>query len=148
MDLLGLKLLCPKQYAMCYRSLNDNAEPWRTKLGQFSDTMYAVVAGQDQNIPLAERMLPLAFMLENGTAAVLRQKLVVVDSTRFSPEKIHNKQYAELLLYTAWKNESVAFGPASHDGAVCAQLHQSCRNHISDIKEGLRQFLMQHKDHV
>ena len=142
---MGIKLLSGQQYSMCYKQPKPSEiESAREKLGQFSDTMFAVVGGQDRDIPKANRMLPLSFQATDGTFRVLRKKPVVVDSTQFPPNNNHNRLYAELLLFRPWFNEQDDLGFASSNFAACSLMHETCTDQIRAVKEGCRKLLLDH----
>ena len=140
---LGVKLLSPKQYSMCYRvPKRSEDESARNRLGLFSASMYAVVGGQDGNIPQTERMLPLAFEATDGTLRILLQKPVVVDSTKFPESNYHNNQYAELLMLTSWFDENDELGSACRSKYFCSVMHSHLADQINSVKEGCRSLLL------
>ena len=114
------------------------------KLGVFSTTMYAVVGDQDQNLPQHHRMLPLAFRATDGTLRVLRQKPVIVDSTKFEESNEHNHKYAELLMFRPWFSENDELGPASLDIETCSRMHSTFQDQINAVREGCKSLLLQH----
>jgi hypothetical protein len=139
---LGVKLLAAQQYAMCYMAPKpEEVNRTREKLGLFSDTLYAVVGGDQMRIPKSERMLPLAFEATDGTLMLLRQTLVVVDTTKFSEEQLHNRQYAALLMYMPWQDESIELGLARLDAAVCDAMVDRHKDALRSVKEGCRRLL-------
>ena len=105
--------------------------------------MYAVVGGQEGNIPLSERMLPLAFEATDGTLRFLRQKPVVVDTTKFPESNIHNIQYAELLMLTSWFDENDELGSACRNKYFCSVMHSHYSIQITAVKEGCRRLLLE-----
>ena len=114
------------------------------KLGLFSTTMYAVIGGPHQNVPQHNRMLPLAFQATDGTLRVLRQKPVVVDSTKFAATNEHNRKYAELLMFRPWFKENEELGSASIDIETCNRMHSTYEYQIDAVREGCRRFLLEH----
>ena len=143
---MGLKVLSAKQYAMCYRVPKKTQEiaNARKKLGQFSDTMYAVVGGENMNIPKANRMLPISFQATDGTLRILRMKPVVVDTTRFLDSNVHNRQYAELLLLVPWFDEVEELGMACQDSDTCTMIHAAHIDEIRTVKDGCKSFILKH----
>ena len=114
------------------------------KLGKFSDKMYAVVGGQDKNIPKTDRMLPVAFRATDDTLRVLRIKPVVVDTTKFPISNEHNQLYADLLLFKPWFDEQEDFGIACEDLANCRDMHEAFIDQINAVREGCKSFLIDH----
>ena len=119
-------------------------ETARSKLGTFSDKMFAVVGGEDRNIPIASRMLPVSFQATDGTLRVLRTNPVVVDTVKFPTNNEHNRLYAELLLFRSWFNEHEELGMASGDYATCRMIHATWLDHINTVKDGCRNFFLEH----
>ena len=105
--------------------------------------MYAVAGGQESAIPMAERMLPLAFEATDGTLRVLRQKPVVVDTTKFSEANIHNIQYAELLMLMPWFDENDELGSACRNKYFCSIMHSHYADQLNAVKEGCRILLLE-----
>ena len=130
---------------MCYRDVKKPQEiaSATNKLGLYSDKMYALVGGQDSNIPVANRMLPLSFRATDGSILVLRTKPVVVDTTKFPSENVHNHQYTDLLLYRPWYDELENLGAACQDFATCSIIHDTHIDQIKAVKEQCRSFLIE-----
>ena len=130
---------------MCYKVPKAHEmEGATSKLGTFSDKMYAVVGGDDMNIPIASRMLPVSFQATDGTLRVLRANPVVVDTTKFPNNNEHNHLYAELLLFRPWYNEQEELGIACEESETCRRIHAACIDHINTVKEGCRSFFLEH----
>ena len=130
---------------MCYKVPKaQEMETARSKLGTFSDKMFAVVGGEDRNIPIASRMLPVSFQATDGTLRVLRTNPVVVDTVKFPTNNEHNRLYAELLLFRSWFNEHEELGMASGDYATCRMIHATWLDHINTVKDGCRNFFLEH----
>ena len=130
---------------MCYKVPKaQDIEAATTKLGAFSDKMYAVVGGEDMNIPIASRMLPISFQATDGTLRILRANPVVVDTVKFPTGNEHNRLYSELLMYRPWFNEQEELGLASTDSAACRMMHSTWIDHINTVKEGCRRFFLEH----
>ena len=106
----------------------------REKLGQFS-TRFAVVGGDHAAIPEANRMLPLAFEATDGSLMLLRRD-TVVDTTKFNDSEIHKSQYASLLMYTPWHDESVHLGAAQIDAELCSRMFNLHRDSIESVRSG------------
>ena len=104
--------------------------------------MYAVVGGQEAQIPENERMLPLSFRATDGTLRFLRQKPVVVDTTKFLESNSHNSQYAELLMFTPWFDENEELGSACRNKHVCSVMHSHYADQIIAVREGCRSLLL------
>lgn len=142
---LGVKLLPAQQYSMCYKVPKAHELASATnKLGHLSDKMHAVVGGQDSNIPKADRMLPVAFRATDGTLRVLRTKPVVVDTTRFTSANEHNRLYSDLLLFKPWFDEQEDLGIACGDFAVCSDIYEANIEQINAVKEGCKNFFLDH----
>ena len=130
---------------MCYKVPRaTQIESARRALGTFSDTMCAIVGGQYRNIPKAQRMLPISFQATDGTFRVLNKKPVIVDTTKFSNVKKHNDQYAELLMFTPWFDEQEELGTAFRDATTCSMMHGVQIDQITSVKEGCRNFILDH----
>ena len=141
---LGIKLLSPQQYSMSYRVPKvSEEESARNRMGLFSESMYALVGGTEGTIPVNERMLPLAFEATDGTLRILRQKLVVVDTTKFQESNVHNTQYAELLMLTPWFDENDELGSACRSKYFCSVMHTHYAEQINAVKEGCRSLLLE-----
>ena len=143
MEPFGIKLLSGQQYSMCYRvPKGSEVHSAMHRLGLFSDKMYAIVGGQEAQIPESERMLPLSFQATDGTFRFLRQTPVVVDTTKFPESDTHNSQYADLLMFRPWFDENDELGSACRNKHVCSVMHSHYAEEMNAVKEGCRNFLL------
>ena len=121
--------------------------PWqilraRERVNEMSDKA-AVVGGEDQNIPVGDRMLPHTIELADGTLQILRTRPVVVDhSNRELGDSDHGWQYSQILLSYKWRNESEDLGILCSDPQACEAFYNLHREHIEAVKEGCRNLIM------
>ena len=113
------------------------------RVGTFSETQYVIVGGKDAEVPLSDRRLPLAFILQDGKLMVLRTTPVSVDTSKFNKEQVHNRMYAKLLMYCNWTDENQMLGRARRSQETCTLLHMEQRNAMDTVEEGCRQLLRQ-----
>ena len=147
-SIVSQRLCTPAQYGMFYRQAFPN-EIARNKerVGEMSPRHYIYVAGEDDEYrPLVEAHWA------DGRLMILRNKPVLIygdgfddkDKDRHAYE--HSMLYRDLILYRPWngRDEMTEFGPFIHDRDACRARHAQDVAAIEDVKEGLKNMLMEH----
>ena len=97
-----------------------------------------LVAGENQNIPETERLLPSHFELTDGNIMVrLRLENLRVISTKHHGSK-HEQMYSDLFLYVPWENEEQFLGEARESEEACKALWDRYEESVRDLKNQLK----------
>ena len=110
----------------------------RGKDPTYTEGRTILVAGENSNIPEAERLLPSHFELTDGNVMVrLRLENLRVMSTKHHGSK-HEQMYSDMFLYVPWENEERFLGRARESEEACKALWERYKESIRDLKNQLK----------
>ena len=127
---------------MCYRQAKpQEVGNYQGKVGLFSETQEIIVGGLDKEVPRGERRLVLAYWTQDQKLMVLRTKPVVLDSSKFNTKENHNRQYARLLMFRHWNDETAFLSAAQQSKKECHNMYMRERLATNEVADGLKQLL-------
>ena len=85
--------------------------------------------------------MPLAFWTIDNKLMILRNKPAVLDTSKFQENKIHNRQYASLLMYCHWNKEDEFLREAAESADVCNDIYEQHKNSIEEVMDGLKKLV-------
>ena len=128
---------------MCYRkALPQEKERAQQRLDILSETIHVILSNGDHALAIQDRGLPEAFITGDNRLMILwSNSLAVVDTTKFQHLQEHNRQYAQLLMFTPWTDEQAFLGQARLSAEVCAALYSMHEADINSIEDRCKQLI-------